>query len=49
MFCKTIEELELKDVKCNVIYEDSSLEFTFDGIDIKAKNIKEWLLYEDIF
>jgi len=49
VFHKTIEELQLKDVKCNVIYEDSSLEFTFDGADIKAKNIKEWLLYEDTF
>jgi predicted AAA+ superfamily ATPase len=49
VFYKTIEELQLKDVKCIVIYEDSGSEFTFDGIDINAKNIKEWLLYEDIF
>jgi predicted AAA+ superfamily ATPase len=43
-FLKTIDELQLKDVECIVIYEDSSELFEYEGLTIHGYNIKEWLL-----
>jgi predicted AAA+ superfamily ATPase len=44
-FVKTINELQLKDVQCIVIYEDKTDLFEYENTQINGYNIKEWLLF----
>ncbi len=43
-FSKTISELQLKNVECQLICEDNSNSEIYDNIEIQIINIKEWLL-----
>ena len=45
-FSKTIQELKLQEIESLVITEDNSSNETYDGLDIKVINIKEWLIFE---
>ena len=44
VFSKTIEDLQLKDIELVVIHEDNTADVTYDDLDIKTVNIKEWLI-----
>ena len=44
MFTKVINELKLKDIEILVITEDNSKNETYDDLEIKTVNIKEWLI-----
>lgn len=43
-FARTIEELQLNDVHCLVVSEESSGTEVYDGLEIEVVNILEWLL-----
>jgi predicted AAA+ superfamily ATPase len=43
-FSRTISELQLKDVECQLICEDNSNSEVYDNVEIQIINIKEWLL-----
>lgn len=43
-FSKTIEELNLENVNCMVISEDTSKLEVYDGVEIEIINVIEWLL-----
>lgn len=47
VFSKTIEDLQLKDVKFLVIHEDNTSNVIYDDLKIKTINIKEWLINID--
>ncbi|MDQ7041995.1 MAG: DUF4143 domain-containing protein, partial [Sulfurimonas sp.] len=44
VFSKTIDDLNLNDVKCTVICEDASSIVNYDDLEINIVNIKNWLL-----
>ena len=44
-FTKTINELQLKNAQCIVIYEDKTAIFEYEDNKIYGYNIKEWLLF----
>ncbi len=44
VFSKTMDELDLKDVKCMVICEDASKIEVYDEVEIELINVIEWLL-----
>jgi len=46
-FSKIIEELKLKNVEYIVIHENSTENIIYDGLNIKAINIKDWLIHID--
>ncbi|RLA78452.1 MAG: ATP-binding protein [Epsilonproteobacteria bacterium] len=43
-FSKTIEELQLTDVECLVLCEDTNETTIYDGVEINIINFKDWLL-----
>ncbi|MDQ7068866.1 MAG: hypothetical protein Q9M40_13375 [Sulfurimonas sp.] len=44
VFTKTIDDLNLNDVKCTVIYKGPSKCINYDDLEINIVNIKNWLL-----
>jgi hypothetical protein len=41
---KTIDELNLENVKCTILTEDKSSKIIDDKLEIRVKNILEWLI-----
>ncbi|MCK9161636.1 MAG: ATP-binding protein [Arcobacter butzleri] len=44
VFQKTIDELNLENVKCTILTEDKSSKIIDDKLEIRVKNILEWLI-----
>ncbi len=44
VFAKVLQELQLKNIKCTLLYEEPTKEYIYDTVNIQAINIKEWLL-----
>ena len=46
VFSKTVDELNLIDVKSIIISEDKSSKFFYNKQEIEVKNILEWLNFD---
>ena len=47
VFLKTINELKLENIECIVIYEDSTSNEIYDGLNIRTINIQEFLIFSN--